>query len=480
LPYKHVVNVKQQERVQVEQSYDCPRMVTNLECKPRLTNCMDFGRGVLECDSRNTCEQDTRQVGTTTCTRLVDAWQTVTRSSMVTDTERVPAVEKTTTLEIVLVGEATVGGVRYRTKISVAPSLWAEAYQSEHSESKSFGPLPKAALEKTASEQLEVSVQAMMQRAILARHAELLEAKLASDGLNDAERREILIAIAFYRNTPSKELLTQTARVTDLRVSTLEHAFADPGIVLPAMDEPDPGDWFTLPEPDADAVAEIYTEESRSLLTKNFGGLSIMAHIGGGAQSAIDVPNYASMNLTMRFDYTPQALLIRNLSGSLWAQPVLASTIGGDGFVRYGLSAGPSVSLKLWQFSLRAEGHVGFDGRETYSKNSRPEFTVPFSGFGGYGAALAWTGPEMSFLGLTVAAARNHRAEHTYPMSNTLDVLVGRSLQIGGHYEVWGDVFQDTHRNAPSALWFSLGAAFDLTTTGEDDGAAAGEHVTTE
>jgi hypothetical protein len=44
------------------------------------------------------------------------------------------------------------------------------------------------------------------------------------------------------------------------------------------------------------------------------------------------------------------------------------------------------------------------------------------------------------FLGLTVAAARNHRVEHTYPMSKTLDVLVGRSIQIGGHYEVWGDV----------------------------------------
>jgi hypothetical protein len=101
---------------------------------------------------------------------------------------------------------------------------------------------------------------------------------------------------------------------------------------------------------------------------------------------------------------------------------------------------------------------------------------VPASGFLGYGATLAISGSRVIDHRLAVTVMRKHRVEHTYPFSNTVEILYGRGYHVGVHAEIWGDVLTSSVAHLPLSTWLAIGGSLDLGAAAVGDVVDSSEH----
>jgi hypothetical protein len=187
---------------------------------------------------------------------------------------------------------------------------------------------------------------------------------------------------------------------------------------------------------------------------------------------------YPTLGVVLRWDWTPSFLLLRKVSGSLFARP--EGGMGpGNGFGYYGAQGGLSVTARTGPLSLQGMGMGGIDGRFLYGEGGdagRPSMEVPASGFLGYGATAAISGSRVIDHRLAVTVMRKHRVEHTYPFSNTVEIIYGRGYHVGVHAEIWGDVLTSSVAHLPLSTWLAIGGSLDLGAATVGDVVDASEH----
>jgi hypothetical protein len=483
LPFTVEVEVASNVKVPREVTYPCkvPTVVQQSVTSSFTAPAVNYnGRltGQTETHSRTSYYPAIVEVDST-CTGTVEEYVTSTRKETRTEEEVVVAEVKRTALEVTVRGTMTVGGVDSPVTLEAAPAYEEETYTSRHSPSQASGPVRRDRLDTEAAAALSLQLGEVARRAIFERTARALEAELATDAASVAARRtELLTSIAFYRHAPPRELAAELAATTGLSEDSLGRAFRDGQIADRATTAAEAGEWLRLPSASREAEAEVFVDEERSLVIDKFSGVSTLALVTLGGHGGTGSPPYSSLGVVVRWDYTPRFLLLRKLSASLFVRPEGGMGLG-NGFGYYGAAGGLAVTARTGPVSLQGMGLGGIDGRFVYGEGedaARPSMEVPASGLFGYGATAAVSGSRVIDHRLAVTVMRKHRVEHTYPLSNTLEVLYGRGYHVGVHAEVWGDVLTGSVARAPLSAWLAIGGSLDLGNADVGDVVQSGEH----